>query len=855
METSKVNKIEPRYHAFEKNVAFKYQIYNGLFLGLPFKDLDQAGSRLSIFARRCEDELNSLHSPLQIVETYLARVNIPASRQFELLFKFLQFIERQVVLFDALEDAAFNEVNDLSGIGSLNYLLNQVILDDSDKIDVLSEVLNYYKVRLVLTAHPTQFYPKAILGIISSMGKAIKSNDIDEIRKLFLQMGLTRFKNKDKPTPVDEARSLIWYLEKVFYLNLPTIQKKLPTNQTNLEIGFWPGGDRDGNPFVTAQVTLQIAAMLRESIMNLYYCDLLALKHRLTFDEVDEMLYSVINKVTLNKYTNAATLVDDLQQIVRVLNLDYQGLFVQLVEDLILKIRMFNFYFAKLDIRQNSAVHKQIIASMFRQNKIHDDYASLNEQEKIKLLKDNMSNANLLVNKFEDLFVNEVIDTVKAIQKVQKTNGKAAIGRYIISNTDSIASIFEVLFLVKLVNSYLEQFEKISDDELIKIEVVPLFETIDDLQNAQGIMDYLYKDPIYAAHLKEHKNKQTIMLGFSDGTKDGGYLRANWSIYLAKKNLSQIAQSNNIHVVFFDGRGGPPSRGGGNNYAFYHALGSETEALEVQLTIQGQTISSNFGTADSAIYNTEQLFTSGLIAKLFPSKNENLNGEQEALIEELAEISYQAYMELRHDEMFMPYLEEITPLKYLSEINIGSRPAKRNKDVKLKLEDLRAIPFVGSWMQMKQNILSFYGLGIGIRSLIAKDPNYEVKLKSLYRDSLFFKTLINNAMQSLYQSNFVITRHLENDVKFGKFWSKLKNEADLATRMLLNISGHDQLLAYDHSKRESINMREKIILPLLIIQQYAMTKLREDNVVNKDIFEKLVKKSLAANVNASRNAV
>ena len=855
MNISKLKHGEARYHAFSRDVEFKYQLFNGLFLALPFQDVDEAGAILSIFSNLCHDELNAGKTPRQIVETFFSDVPTPKERQYMLLFKFLQFIERQVVLFDALEDAAFSEINDLSGVGTVDYLLHQLIVDETGKANLLEEILSYYKVRIVLTAHPTQFYPNQILGIISDMSNAIKNNDLDEIRSLFLQMGLTRFSNKKKPTPLDEAISLIWYLQSVFYPQISKIQEKLPSDAVNLELGFWPGGDRDGNPFVVADITLKVAKKLRSAILRLYFKDLKLLRQKLTFDIVYENLIEISNKVIKDKYSKAEELVEELNQIIKLLHENYQSLFVNLVEDLILKIKIFNFYFVKLDIRQNSAIHTQIINHMFAARKINNDYASLSDKEKISILKANMENVELLKKEYTDPMVNEVIATVRAIYTIQKENGKDAIERYIISNTGSLSNIFEVVFLIKLTNNYLSKVENVADCDLMKVEVVPLFETIDDLKNAQQIMEMLYQDSVYKNNLIQNQYKQTIMLGFSDGTKDGGYLMANWSIYMAKKNLTALSNMYNVQVVFFDGRGGPPSRGGGNTLDFYHSLGANVATREIQLTIQGQTISSNFGTKDSACYNLEQLFTSGLMAKLFPDSIESLSSAEEKLIAQLAEECYLSYLDLRNDEMFVPYLEEITPLKYLAAVNIGSRPSKRNKDSKLKFEDLRAIPFVGAWTQMKQNILGYYGLGTGIRNLLGRSPAYKEKLHSLYNESLFFKTLLNNAMQSLSKSNFSITSHLGNDKKFGRFWCKLRDETSLTREMLLSITGHTELLSMDAIKQESINLREKIVLPLLVIQQYALAKLREDSNADAAVLEKLIKKSLAANINASRNSV
>lgn len=850
--TTSLNLASPQARAFDSEVLLKYQIFSGLFLNLPFKDVDQSGARLSIFAKRCLDELNQGLNPRQIVENYLSRVNISEERRVGLLFKFLQFIERQVVLFDALEDSAFSKVNNLSGVGTIDYLLNHIKEAAPEVEENFIQILDYYKIRVTLTAHPTQFYPNQILGIIKQTGEAINANNLSEIRDLFLQMGLTRFNNQVKPSPMDEANSLIWYLEHVFYDNLAHIQAKLPGNKTNVELGFWPGGDRDGNPYVTHDVTFAVAKRLRKVILRLYYKELRHLQERLTFDGVFEPMALIIRKIAQDQYIEASALIADLEHIRQVLIDTYHSLFISNVDTLIQKISLFNFYFVKLDIRQNSRIHGQVVDIIFKQHNVHPDYLSLSDNEKIALIKANLSNTLLLEVDPKNELVNEVFDTVKVIQKIQAINGSGAIERYIISNSESVANVFEVFLFISLYNTYLQQN---NINQLIHVEIVPLFETIDDLENANTIMETLYQDLVYKEHLFKHNNKQTIMLGFSDGTKDGGYLMANWAIYQAKKNLSTLANKYGISVVFFDGRGGPPARGGGNTNEFYRSLGQNIESREIHLTIQGQTISSSFGTNDSATFNLEQLFTSGLIGKLFPSKAQTMSESEEKLIKQLASYAYEYYIELRDDPLFVPYLEEITPLRFLTEANIGSRPAKRNADGGLKFSDLRAIPFVGSWTQMKQNILGFYGLGYAIKYAITKDPTMSDRLKNLYNESLFFSALINNSMQSLAKSNFAITAYLAQDKKYGKFWQKIKDEADNTREMLLFISGHDTLLETETAKQESIKLRERIILPLLIIQQYAMMQLRDEKVPDKGIYEKLIKKSLAANINANRNSV
>jgi len=839
MNTSVHGLHKTKLQSYQSEVVLKYQIYNGLFLGLPFDDPDQAGARLPIFTKMCADWLSEGKTAPEAVDKYLGVVPIPEKNKLGLLIKFLQFIERQVVLFDSLEDAAFNKVNDMSGYGTIDYMLHKINSEQLKYSKQLKELLKNYKTRLVLTAHPTQFYPNVILAIIVQLGNAIRDNDLDMVRDLFLQMGMTRFANKSKPTPIDEALSIIWYLEHVFYPVVPQIQSKLSADLVNLDIGFWPGGDRDGNPYVTAQVTLEVADKLRNSLMRLYYKDIQNLRLRLTFEGPYDNLGKIALKIKKDQYASYLELITDLEQIVNDLNNNYQGAFQNLVQDLILKVNIFKFYFTKIDIRQNSAIHKRVVHSILAEMQVSSIYKDLSEDMKLQLLIDNWGGFKEL--NFRDELVLEVLNTIKAVAQIQKVNGKTAIERYIISNTDSVSSIIEVLW----------------QEEQIIIEIVPLFETIDDLDHSCTIMEQLFNLSCYAENIKKLGNQQTIMLGFSDGTKDGGYLMANWAIFQAKKKLSRLAKKYLINVTFFDGRGGPPSRGGGNTHAFYQSLAQEIEAHEIQLTIQGQTISANFGTYDSAIFNMENLLTAGIAGKLFTSKTAIMHEDQEKLIDQLAELSLKYYLDLRNDPLFLDYLQEITPLNYLAAANIGSRPAKRNRDNQLKLEDLRAIPFGGAWMQMKQNILGYYGIGSAVQTLINLDKQALHRLQYLYQHSLFFKGLIDNSMQSLATTNFEITRHLQKDLKFGCFWQKLHDEALLSARMLFLVSGHNKLIADNPVKELSTNFREQIIIPLLLIQQYAMDKLRKLNSDTDEYaaYEHLVRKSLAASINASRNSI
>ncbi|HLL44672.1 MAG TPA: phosphoenolpyruvate carboxylase, partial [Segetibacter sp.] len=393
--------------------------------------------------------------------------------------------------------------------------------------------------------------------------------------------------------------------------------------------------------------------------------------------------------------------------------------------------------------------------------------------------------------------------------------------------------------------------------EAMSIDIVPLFETVEDLKNASDIMSCLYENKTYKEHLSKRNYTQTIMLGFSDGTKDGGYLMANWSIYIAKRELTQTSKRYGINVLFFDGRGGPPARGGGKSHKFYASMGKEISNKEIQLTIQGQTVSSSYGSIDSARFNMEQLLNAGLTNEIFSVKEKTLTDAEEQVMNELATESLDAYVDLKNHPEFMNYLSDVSPLKYYGETNIGSRPSKRGSSSKLTINDLRAIPFVGSWSQLKQNLTGFYGVGIAIRELDKKGRLQEVK--DLYKSSLFFKTLMDNCEMSMKKCFFPLTAYLASDAKYCEMWNRIYNEYELTKKYILEISGQEELMGSYPVESLSIQMREKMMLPLLTIQQYAMAKIRELDEKQagdeeKQIYQKLVMRCSFGIINASRNS-
>jgi len=858
---------KPKIERFNEKVLSRFQIYNSLFLTLPLKTIKQTSLLMPLFADHCRTQYQKQNNPKDIIVSFFKQYapDLNTKQQQELLFHFIQYIERQVVLFDAIEDAGFSYVNNMHGRGTLRNMKEAAT--GKQLGEALSEYIKRFKVRIVLTAHPTQFYPDNVLVIINELSKAISKDDLDSIKKLLVQLGKTPFYKKEKPTPYDEAVSLIWFLENVFYHSASTIYNYIAEHIVHREdlensifdFGFWPGGDRDGNPYVTPEITLKTAKKLQFSILRNYYRDLRKLKRKITFPGLEERIIGledlVFNELFYpkrNKKFSLEYLLDELNFVLEGVEREHDGLYKSEVQDMIHKVHLFGLHFASLDIRQDSRVHHGVFNEIISHPDIQkhtkgvpENYGELNTEERCRALI--QMKGNVPPTLFSQEITQQTLESIRVMQQVQKTNRERGCNRYIISNCQSLENLLELFAMLRL-----------SNWEQPTVDLIPLFETVPDLEASEHVMRALFSNTEYKAHLERRKKKQIIMLGFSDGTKDGGYFMANWSIYIAKERLSKLASEFGVQVAFFDGRGGPPARGGGNTHEFYASMGDTIQNDDIQLTVQGQTISSNFGTLDSSQYNLEQLLSSGIENQIFSPGKNNLSQEERTLMEQIAKSSYQVYNDFKSHPKFLPYLEQMSTLPYYAKTNIGSRPSKRGKSSTLKFEDLRAIPFVGSWSQLKQNVPGFYGLGSALQELMLQGK--EKQLKALFKNSRFFRTLIYNSMMSLSKSFFQLTAYMKEDTEFGSFWELIFKEYELTKKCLLQLSGFKTLMENEPAGKASINAREEIVQPLLTIQQFALMQLQQlkkeakPSLAQIEVMEKMVTRSLFGNINASRNS-
>jgi Phosphoenolpyruvate carboxylase len=838
---------------FESWVRRRFNIYNSIFLGLSANATN--GILLGHFVAHVEKGIQNGKSPIEIIESFSKEHHTDASEEqlLSLLIGFIGIIERQVVVFDAVEDSAFDKINDLAGSNSLKIVLKSFL--NRGLTEELIATFRDLKIRLVLTAHPTQFYSAAILSIITALDKAIRNNDIDTISDLLQQLSYSNFYNDKKPTPLDEAQHLVWYLENSLYNAVMAIHDELfqilPSegyiNFNLVELGFWPGGDRDGNPFVTAEITEKVAELLRKAILRKYYHAVRQLKRHMTFGGVADELQNIEKVLSGCIYgceaVSAQWLLEQFEAVDALVLESYSGLYSSELRRLINTIKIFGTHFAAIDIRQDSTIHRNVFAEL-----VPEFGTLMNTKSEAELVAwfEQLKQSSIDFSGLSDI-ASETCLSVKTIRKIQILNGEKGCNRYIISNCGRASDVM-LLYRLFTINGWAE--------EQLTVDLIPLFETIDDLARCDEVMDMLYQNPTYKAHLNRRGNNQTIMLGFSDGTKDGGYFAANWSIYSAKEKLSAISEKYGIKVVFFDGRGGPAARGGGKTHQYYSAQARNVANKEIQLTIQGQTISSNFGTPVSAQYNMEQLLSAAIKNRLDNNYNAEFPPKTRKLMDEIMEISRESYSELKHRPDFIPYMQTYSPLNFFGKANIGSRPDKRNQTGALKLENLRAIPFVGSWSQNKQNVPGFYGFGEALRQIFEKYG--EKDFSNLYVQSRFFRTLVENSQMVLEKSTFGITAFANNDERFSEIWNLIRKEYEQSIEYMLKVSGSKQLMEKNPKDKLSVGLRESIIRPLVLIQQYALQevdKSMEKGLAERaEIYGALVVRCSYGIINAGRNS-
>lgn len=812
---------------------------------------------------------------------------------------------------DLAYEINFQNNKGINYLGKLSHTIEEVASKENAK-DILENVT----VVPVLTAHPTQVQRKTVLELTNKIHgllrqyRDVKSGVINEEKwleelrryvEIIMQTDIIREKKLKVKNEITNV--MAYYHSSIIpaVTRLTLAYKELAKekgleleNPKPITMGMWIGGDRDGNPFVTAE-TLQLSASIQSQVIIEYYLEKLSKLYRSlslssrfskTSKALDDLaalssdtsiyrehepyrkafhyiqskmsntLTSIKEKASHDKqpsdiYETAEDFKKDLLIIKDSLVQNGEGTLISGdFSDLLQAVDVFGFFLASIDMRQDSSVQEACVAELLKSANIVDDYSALNETEKCQLLlKELEEDPRILsatsVEKSE--LLEKELAIYKAARYLKDKLGEDVIKQHIISHTESVSDMFELAIMLKEVG--------LLDKHMARVQIVPLFETIEDLDNSNAIMtEYLSYD-IVKNWIASNHNYQEIMLGYSDSNKDGGYLASGWTLYKAQNELTEIGSKNGIKITFFHGRGGTVGRGGGPSYDAITSQPFGSIKDKIRLTEQGEIIENKFGNKDAAYYNLEMLISASInrmVSRMLTNPNE-IDGFRETM-EGIVSYSNKVYRDLVFDNPnFYDYFFEASPIKEVSSLNIGSRPAARKTIT--EITGLRAIPWVFSWSQNRIMFPGWYGVGSAFKDFIDKEEGNLAKLQHMYKTWPFFHSLLSNVDMVLSKSNMNIAyqyAQLANTQEVKDIYYILLDEWQLTKNMILAIENHDELLEDHPSLKHSLEFRLPYFNILNYIQIELIKRLRQNQL--GEGYEKLIHTTINGIATGLRNS-
>jgi phosphoenolpyruvate carboxylase len=652
----------------------------------------------------------------------------------------------------------------------------------------------------------------------------------------------------------------------------------------------WIGSDRDGNPNVTADVTRRTFALQRLTTLDLLYTELRELRREVSISSrqapVPEELYESITadreEIDIDEQTrrvyqhepyrlklsymmrrlrrlrdearavldsdristvdragsgawtyDSGTFVCDLELLQRCLTSTGYGMYVDsgLLRRILIRARTFGFHMAALDVRQHSGVHEEALTALLRIAGVENDYTALDEGAKVDLLARELKNPRPLVPRDAELpgVVRRVVESFEVIREIVEQE-PVAIGSYIISMTHTVSDVLETMLLAKEAGLW-----RIRDGTVVcPLDIVPLFETIEDLAEAEELMDTLFSDPIYCKQLEARGNFQEIMLGYSDSNKDGGYWMANWALHKAQKDLGTVCNAHGVNLRLFHGRGGTVGRGGGRANQAILAMPPIVHNGRIRFTEQGEVISFRYALPDIARRHLEQIVNAMIVSTATAARRDgqvqrDFQPDEAELLETIATRSMTTYRELIDDEDLWPWYTQVTPIEQISRLPIASRPVSRGAAREVDFEGLRAIPWVFAWTQTRYIVPGWFGTGHSLTSLVEERPDALEKLRHLYENWAFFGAVVNSAQREMARARFEISEHYEAlaTPSTGRHIpEKIADDFRKAREVILRITGFDELLDNSPVIRKSIYLRNPYTDVLNLLQVELIRRYR-----------------------------
>ncbi|MEN3319051.1 MAG: phosphoenolpyruvate carboxylase [Mycobacterium sp.] len=864
-------------------------------------DLVERARVESFRVRRSEIDRTQLAGMFDGIDIHQAIPVIRAFTHFALLANVAEDIHRERRRAVHL---AVGEPPQNSSLAATYLKLDSAELDSATVADALTGAL----VSPVITAHPTETRRRTVFDTQHRITELMRlrlhghsqtehGHDINrELRRHILTLWQTALIRLSRLKIQDEIETGLRYYQAAFFEVIPQVNAEVRTalqarwpdahvlDEPMLRPGSWIGGDRDGNPNVTADVVRLATGRASYTALEHYFAEITALEEELSMsarlvkvsDELEVLadkcheparadepyrraLRVIHGRLTataaeildsqpehelelgLERYLKPAELLADLDVIDRSLRSNGSGV---LADDRLARLReavhVFGFHLSGLDLRQNSDVHEEVVDELLAWAGVHPDYRSLPEPDRVELLVAELATRRPLIKDDAELseLARKELDIVAAAARAVHVFGPKAIPSYIISMCQSVSDMLEAAVLLKEVGL----LDASSDEPYAPVGIVPLFETIDDLQRGSSILEAALDLPLYRAVVSARGDSQEVMLGYSDSNKDGGYLAANWALYRAELDLVESARKTGIRLRLFHGRGGTVGRGGGPSYDAILAQPPGAVNGSLRITEQGEVIAAKYAEPRIAHRNLETLLAATLEATLLDVEGlGDAAGPAYEVLDELAARAQRAYAELVHETPgFVEYFKASTPVSEIGALNIGSRPTSRKPTT--SISDLRAIPWVLAWSQSRVMLPGWYGTGTAFEAWIAEGDGRLEVLQDLYRRWPFFRTVLSNMAQVLSKSDMGLAAHyselVEDEALRRRVFDKILAEYDRTIRMHKLITGHDDLLADNPSLARSVFNRFPYLEPLNHLQVELLRRYRsgdDDELVQRGI--------------------
>lgn len=846
-----------------------------------------------ILTELLEDITKNMLAP-ETFDKIMQLKNLSTSEDYQGLNKLVTSLSNEEMIYISRYFSILPLLINISEDVDLAYEINHQNNVDQDYLGKLSttikmvaekenaaEILEKLNVVPVLTAHPTQVQRKSMLDLTNHIHNLLRKyrdvklglinkekwhTDLRRYIEIIMQTDMIREK---KLKVTNEITNVMEYYQSSFLNAVPRLTaeyKKLAKEQgielqhpKPITMGMWIGGDRDGNPFVTAETLNKSALTQCEVIMNYYDEKIYNLYREFSLstsivnvsDKVREMAlksqdnsiyrekelyrralfdiqakmqatktYLIEDKDVHPRYASADEFYQDLLAI-RDSLLENKGEYLISGEfvELMQAVEIFGFYLASIDMRQDSSVHEACVAELLASAGINDHYSDLSEDEKCSLLLKELEEDPRILSAThaeKSELLEKELSIFKAARKLKDKLGENVIRQTIISHATSVSDMLELAIMLKEVG--------LVDAQKARVQIVPLFETIEDLDHSEETMRKYFSLPLAKKWIASKDNYQEIMLGYSDSNKDGGYLSSCWTLYKAQQQLTAIGDEFGVKVTFFHGRGGTVGRGGGPTYEAITSQPLKSIKDRIRLTEQGEVIGNKYGNKDAAYYNLEMLVSAAINRMITKKKSDtNTSNRYEAIMDQVVDRSYDIYRDLVFgNEHFYDYFFESSPIKAISSFNIGSRPAARKTIT--EIGGLRAIPWVFSWSQSRVMFPGWYGVGSSFKEFIDQNPDNIEILRDMYQNWPFFQSLLSNVDMVLSKSNMNIAfeyAKLCEDEEVQAIYYTILDEWQLTKNVILAIEGYDELLAENSYLKDSLNYR----MPYFNILNYIQLEL------------------------------